>query len=76
VPRLGRERAPVQSAQPQINQKMLQIGETHPDRNAQMVELGEAFHLSKGSEKNFKLTTYEDIEIFKALLDVKSGTVP
>ena len=35
-----------------------------------MVELGETFHLSKGSEKNFKLTTYEDIEIFKALLDV------
>ena len=35
-----------------------------------MVELGESFHLSKGSEKNFKLTTYEDIEIFKALLDI------
>jgi 2-C-methyl-D-erythritol 4-phosphate cytidylyltransferase len=34
-----------------------------------MIELGETLHLSVGSEKNFKLTTAEDIEIFKALLD-------
>lgn len=33
-----------------------------------MVELGETLHFSAGSEKNFKLTTLEDIEIFKALL--------
>lgn len=33
-----------------------------------MVEMGETLHLSKGSEKNFKITTYEDIEIFKAIL--------
>jgi len=33
-----------------------------------MVELGETLHLSVGSEKNFKITTNEDIEIFKAIL--------
>jgi 2-C-methyl-D-erythritol 4-phosphate cytidylyltransferase len=34
-----------------------------------MVELGEKLHLSKGAEKNFKITTAEDIEIFKAILE-------
>lgn len=33
-----------------------------------MVELGERIYFSGGSEKNVKLTTTEDIEIFKALL--------
>jgi 2-C-methyl-D-erythritol 4-phosphate cytidylyltransferase len=33
-----------------------------------MIELGETLHFSAGSERNFKLTTLEDIEIFKALL--------
>lgn len=33
-----------------------------------MVELGDTFHLSVGSEKNFKITTNEDLEIFKAIL--------
>ncbi len=33
-----------------------------------MVDLGENLHLSAGSEKNFKITTNEDIEIFKAIL--------
>jgi len=33
-----------------------------------MVELGEEIHFSTGSEKNVKLTTTDDIEIFKALL--------
>ena len=33
-----------------------------------MIELGETIYLSKGSEKNLKITTVEDIEIFKALL--------
>ena len=33
-----------------------------------MVELGETLHLSVGSEKNFKITTNEDIEIFKAII--------
>jgi 2-C-methyl-D-erythritol 4-phosphate cytidylyltransferase len=33
-----------------------------------MIELGEVICLSKGSEKNLKITTVDDIEIFKALL--------
>lgn len=32
------------------------------------IELGKKLYMSKGSEKNLKLTTSEDIEIFKALL--------
>ena len=36
--------------------------------------LGETVYFSKGSEKNLKLTTIDDIDIFKALLSVeKSG---
>lgn len=33
-----------------------------------MIELGGQVHFSAGSEKNIKLTTVEDIDIFKALL--------
>lgn len=36
-----------------------------------MIELGEEIYFSAGSEKNIKLTTVEDIEIFKALLSSK-----
>jgi 2-C-methyl-D-erythritol 4-phosphate cytidylyltransferase len=36
-----------------------------------MIEMGEQVHFSKGSEKNIKLTTVEDIDIFKALLLAK-----
>lgn len=35
------------------------------------VELGRTVHLSLGSEKNLKLTTIEDLDIFKALLTIK-----
>lgn len=35
------------------------------------VELGKKLYMSQGSEKNLKLTTTEDIEIFKALLKAK-----
>lgn len=35
------------------------------------IELGKKLYLSKGSAKNLKLTTTEDIEIFKALLNSK-----
>ena len=35
------------------------------------IELGKKLYMSKGSEKNLKLTTTEDIEIFKALLNSK-----
>lgn len=33
---------------------------------------GEKTYFSKGSEKNLKITTVEDIEIFKALLSAKN----
>lgn len=36
-----------------------------------MFDLGEQVYFSAGSEKNLKLTTVEDIDIFKALLNAK-----
>ena len=36
-----------------------------------MIEMGEQVYFSAGSEKNIKLTTVEDIDIFKALLLAK-----
>ena len=36
-----------------------------------MIEMGKQVHFSVGSEKNIKLTTVEDIDIFKALLVAK-----
>lgn len=38
------------------------------------IDLGRKLYLSAGSEKNIKLTTTEDIEIFKALLNAKKDT--
>ena len=35
------------------------------------IELGEKLYFSQGSEKNIKLTTPEDVEIFKSLLETK-----
>lgn len=35
------------------------------------IEIGRKLYMSAGSEKNLKLTTAEDIEIFKALLNAK-----
>lgn len=39
-----------------------------------MEALGKKSYFSKGSEKNLKITTVEDIEIFKALLEAKRDT--
>lgn len=36
-----------------------------------MIELGRQVHFSNGSEKNIKLTTPEDLDIFRALLALK-----
>jgi 2-C-methyl-D-erythritol 4-phosphate cytidylyltransferase len=36
--------------------------------NTMMVELGEKLYFAKGSSKNIKITTKDDIEIFKAML--------
>lgn len=38
------------------------------------IELGKELHMSMGSEKNIKLTTPEDLEIFKALLNAKKDS--
>lgn len=38
------------------------------------IELGKKLYMCNGSEKNLKLTTAEDIEIFKALLNTKKDT--
>lgn len=38
------------------------------------IELGKKLYMSVGSEKNIKLTTAEDIEIFKALLNAKKDS--
>lgn len=39
-----------------------------------MAELGETVYFSAGSEKNIKLTTVEDIDIFKALLNTERAS--
>ena len=39
-----------------------------------MVELGEKVYFSSGSEKNIKLTTLDDIDIFKALLKTERAS--
>lgn len=39
--------------------------------NTLMVELGERLHFAAGSEKNIKITTTDDIDIFMALLHIK-----
>lgn len=38
-----------------------------------MIEMGEKVYYSAGSEKNIKLTTTEDIDVFKALLQAKQS---
>lgn len=39
--------------------------------NTMMVELGERLYFAKGSDKNIKLTTKDDLEIFKAYLNTE-----
>lgn len=39
--------------------------------NTLMMELGEELHFSYGSNKNIKITTLEDIDMFKALYVTK-----
>lgn len=39
--------------------------------NTMMVDLGETLYFAAGSEKNIKLTTITDIEIFQSLLEVQ-----
>lgn len=41
--------------------------------NTMMADLGETLHFAAGSEKNIKLTTRENLEIFKAYLSMEKG---
>ena len=52
-----------------VQRRALEVGITNSiGPGILMMELGETIHLCMGSEKNIKITTVEDIEIFKALL--------
>ena len=42
--------------------------------NTMMVDLGERLHFSTGSDRNIKLTTLDDLELFQALLE--EGNLP
>lgn len=42
--------------------------------NTMMVELGETLHFAKGSDKNIKLTTKDDLELFKAYIKQEKDT--
>ena len=55
-----------------LHRRALEAGITNSVASCTLkVELGEKVFFSKGSEKNIKLTTVEDIDIFKALLAAK-----
>lgn len=41
--------------------------------NTMMVDLGEVLYFAKGSDKNIKITTSDDFELFKALLMIKKS---
>ena len=54
----------------EAHQEALEQGITNSVASCTMnIELGRKLYMSTGSEKNIKLTTVEDIEIFKALLN-------
>lgn len=55
-----------------LHRRALQSGITNSVASCTlMIELGEQVYFSAGSEKNIKLTTVEDLDIFKALLIAK-----
>lgn len=55
-----------------LHRRALQKGITNSVASCTlMIEMGEQVYFSAGSEKNIKLTTVEDIDIFKALLAAK-----
>ena len=55
-----------------LHRRALQAGITNSVASCTlMIEMDEQVHFSSGSEKNIKLTTVEDIDIFKALLKAK-----
>ena len=55
-----------------LHRKALSVGITNSVATCTLlIELGEQVYFSTGSEKNIKLTTIDDIDIFKALLVAK-----
>ena len=55
-----------------LHRRALEAGITNSVASCTLkVEMGERVYFSAGSEKNIKLTTVEDIDIFKALLAAK-----
>ncbi len=55
-----------------LHRRALDVGITNSVASCTlMIEMGEKVYFSSGSEKNIKLTTVEDIDIFKALLAAK-----
>lgn len=55
-----------------LHRKALEAGITNSVASCTlMIEMGHQVYFSSGSEKNIKLTTVEDIDIFKALLAAK-----
>ena len=40
-----------------------------------MIELGKTVHFSIGSETNIKLTTQDDLKIFRALLAIENKSL-
>lgn len=55
-----------------VHKKAIEVGiENSVASCTLMIELGEEIYFSAGSEKNIKLTTTDDIEIFKSLLQSK-----
>ncbi len=55
-----------------LHKRALESGITNSVASCTLkIEMGEKVYFSKGSEKNIKLTTVEDIDIFKALLMAK-----
>lgn len=54
------------------HKQALEMGITNSVASCTMyIEMGKKLYLSDGSEKNIKITTTEDVEIFKALLKAK-----
>lgn len=55
-----------------LHREALKVGITNSVASCTlMIEMGKQVHFSNGSEKNIKLTTVDDIDIFKALLASK-----
>lgn len=67
----------IRSSTPQAFQSHILLNAFRKNHNTAysstlMIDIGQSIYPSYGSEKNFKITTKEDIELFKALLQIDS----